>query len=282
MSGRIYWLASYPKSGNTWMRVLLSNYKVGNGEPVNINDLETGPIASSRSVFDDSAGVESSDFSNDEIDCYRPFVYEQVSDQLEEDIFCKVHDAYVLNKNNVPLFPKQATAGVIYLIRHPLDVCVSYAYHSASSLEYSAEDMNNENHELAGSTFKLNTQLRQRLLSWSGHVNSWVFESGLRVLVVRYEDLLENTAEEFSRVLDFSGIEVVDSQVASAVSFSQLNALQSQEKKHGFDEKLGVTKKFFRKGKSGSWKDEMSTDMVAQLSSKHAEVMAKFGYTTEA
>ena len=60
MSGSIFWLASYPKSGNTWMRILLTNYMRNADEPADINRLDGGPIASARQVFDDNVGVEAS------------------------------------------------------------------------------------------------------------------------------------------------------------------------------------------------------------------------------
>ncbi len=73
---RIVWLASYPKSGNTWMRAFLSNYLADGDKPVDINSLDTGgPIASARTIFDEAVGVEASDLTQDEIERYRPRVY---------------------------------------------------------------------------------------------------------------------------------------------------------------------------------------------------------------
>ena len=122
----IIWLASYPKSGNTWFRFFLRAL---------LNENETRGcemgMASSREVFDDYTGICSSDLTNDEIDSLRPGVYEQVVADAEKlPIFAKTHDACTNLADGEPMLSRKATAGAIYLIRNPLDVAVSFAYHS--------------------------------------------------------------------------------------------------------------------------------------------------------
>ena len=89
----IIWLASYPKSGNTWFRVFLTNLRGEEGGPADINKLRSTPIASARGIFDDEAGVEASDLTPDEIDRLRPEIYMHLHKQAEETLFMKVHDA---------------------------------------------------------------------------------------------------------------------------------------------------------------------------------------------
>ena len=64
----IIWLASYPKSGNTWFRIFLTNLLQKHTSPANINELTGGPIASSRQLFDELTGIDSSDLTFDEIE----------------------------------------------------------------------------------------------------------------------------------------------------------------------------------------------------------------------
>src|SRR6185369_1295236 len=71
----IFWLASYPKSGNTWMRILLNNYRRNAPEPADINKLEGGPIASARVWFDEWVGIEASALDDALIERLRPGVY---------------------------------------------------------------------------------------------------------------------------------------------------------------------------------------------------------------
>ena len=100
------------------------------------------PIASARGIFDDEVGIEASDLTPDEIDRLRPAVYDKLAAEADEPLFMKVHDAYTLVDGKAPLFPASATKCVIYLIRNPLDVSVSFAHHSGWDYERSVEKMN--------------------------------------------------------------------------------------------------------------------------------------------
>lgn len=281
MNGNIYWLASYPKSGNTWMRVLLTNYLRDADEPADINELNNGPIASSRLAFDENLGIEASDMTQDEIEQYRPLVYEYMSTRIEESMFCKVHDAYTYTPQGIPLISKKATAGVIYLIRNPLDICGSLAHHSATTVDTTIEHMADQNHTLVDNPYVLFNQLRQRLLTWSNHVKSWVDEPGLRILVVRYEDLLADTNKVFTEVLNFSGQNVETDRVKKAVEFSKFENLKSQEIEHGFGEKMPLSESFFRKGVAGSWRENLSPAQASSIVECHGEVMRRFSYNID-
>ena len=164
---KIIWLASFPKSGNTWFRVFLTNLTSDQNEPASINNLERTPIASARGIFDTLTGLEASDLTFDEIDHLRPEIYQQISDDAEETIFMKVHDAYTLTSIKTPLFPATASQGAIYFLRNPLDVAVSYAHHSDCTYDQSIAWMGDQSHSFCGKPKRLHNQLRQKLLSWS-------------------------------------------------------------------------------------------------------------------
>ena len=133
--GGIIWLASYPKSGNTWFRVFLTNLRREEDGPAQINKLNNRFIASARAIFDDEAGIEASDLTPDEIDRLRPEIYTHLAEEAEEGLFMKGHDAYLSNDQNIRLYPKEATAGAIYIIRNPPDVVISFANHSGRSYD---------------------------------------------------------------------------------------------------------------------------------------------------
>jgi len=90
----IYWLASYPKSGNTWFRVFLANLRREKSEPVDINQLNIIGIASARELFDKMTGLKGADLTQKEIERLRPRVYEEMLKEAEESLFLKIHDAY--------------------------------------------------------------------------------------------------------------------------------------------------------------------------------------------
>jgi len=279
--GNIYWLASYPKSGNTWTRILLTNYLRDADEPADINSLDGGPIASARQVFDDHVGLEASDLTQDQIERYRPFVYEQMSEQATEPMFLKVHDAFTYTPYGYPLISKPATAGVLYLLRNPMDVAVSFAHHSASTVERMVRKMGESDFAFVDNPKSLHNQLRQRLLTWSGHVTSWADEPDLRVLVVRYEDLKTDPINKFAEMIRFCGMEDDSARIEKAVQFSQFEKVQKQEEEHGFGERMPGAKSFFRKGQVGSWHEDLSQELVDKLIADHAPVMRRFGYLSE-
>ena len=279
----IYWLASYPKSGNTWLRVFLTNYWRDAEEPADINALDDGPLASERELFDELIGIEASDLMRTEIERYRPLMYEQLVAETEEDttLFLKVHDAFLTNTAGKPLFPKTVTAGVIYLIRNPLDVAASYAHHNNEPVAKTIKWMASDDHSLMGWSDHIDNQLPQRLLSWTNHVRSWIEEPGLNRLVVRYEDMYEHSHTTFAGIIRFTGAEVDEQRLHKALDFSRFERLQAQEIEHGFGIKQPTAESFFRKGVVGSWREVLSEDHVATLIATHHEVMQQFGYLTD-
>lgn len=278
----IYWLASYPKSGNTWMRAFLTNYWKDAGEPADINDIEGGPIASARNVFDEMVGVEASDLIPDEIESLRPRLYREMAENSRENLYLKVHDAYTYTPDGVPLLPKEATGGGVYILRNPLDVAVSFAHHSVCPVDKMIARMNDPAFAFVNNPRSLRNQLVQKLLTWSGHVLTWVDEPGLKILVVRYEDMHSRTEEVFTEVVRFVGLDVDAARVRKAVRFSGFDLLQAQERAHGFSEKMPFSDSFFRKGKIGTWREKLSAEQAARIVDAHGEVMRRFGYLTEA
>jgi hypothetical protein len=200
----IVWIASYPKSGNTWFRVFLSNL-LHAGEPVSLNDCTDIPIASSRQIFEDSTGIEASDLMPHEIRRLRPLVYRHIASE-KEDTYLKVHDAYLLMDDEIPMFPIEATSKAIYIVRNPLDVAVSYADHCGLDYDTAIVEMADENNGFCLSSARLGSQLPQKLLSWSSHVRTWT-TAKIPIHIVKYEDMKYVPLQTFSNAVKFFGIE---------------------------------------------------------------------------
>jgi Sulfotransferase domain len=273
----IYWLASYPKSGNTWLRAFLTNYLSNSEKPADINELDGSWAATARETFDDYVGIDSSSLSRRQINYYRPLVYSQMSADYAGPLFFKIHDAFTRNAQGQPLFPACGTAGGVYLIRNPLDVAVSYAHHQAKEIDRIVEEMGRDDTMLAGST-QGGTQLPQRLLSWSGHVKSWVDTPEFQILVLRYEDMLQRPEAAFESVVRFAGFEVDMARLRRAVDFSSFDSLRAQEFERGFREKQPRAKSFFREGRTGAWRESLSKVQVDRLVAANREMMLRFGY----
>jgi aryl sulfotransferase len=274
----IIWLASYPKSGNTWFRIFLTNLLRDADAPASINDLESTPIASAREVFDNNVGFEASDLTADEIDRLRPELYIHLAENAGEQLFMKIHDAYTCVAGDMPLIPYEATGGALYFIRNPLDVAVSFAHHSGSDYDTSISRMADESFAFCGKANRLHNQLRQRLLSWSGHVRSWIDSAPFPVCLLRYEDMKTRSLETFERAVRFAGLPHTREQIQKALGFSSFDVVQKLEETEGFREKSPSSSRFFRKGKIGSWREELNDEQVQRIIRDHAEVMRRFGY----
>lgn len=279
MEGNIIWLASYPKSGNTWLRIFLSNLLNEKDEPADINKLDGGPISSARPIFDNLVGVESGHMTKEEIDFYLPKVHTLRSSLLQQKQFVKSHDAYTFNRVGKPVIPDEATFKAIYLLRNPLDVCVSFAHHSGhSNYDQMLASMANPKNKLAKSKKAQNNQLHQNMGTWSEHVKSWQNGMPDKTLMIRYEDMKHNSVETFSKIVAFAELEHTTAEIEQALEFSSISRLQEQEKEKGFRERMGQAKQFFRKGKTGSWREELTEEQAQKIIEDHREVMEEFGY----
>ena len=274
MSG-IIWLASFPKSGNTWFRAFLANLIADRPQAVDINELGFGNFVG-RQNFDAALGWETSDLTAEAIDRVRPQVQDVLAQQ--ENAFFKTHEAFTHPQSGEPLFSLGATRAALYFIRNPLDVAVSYGSHLGLDTDTAIERMNDRGAHLLSSKGRLNAQLAQPLGDWSSHVRSWVDARGLRVRVVRYEDMLARTQEAFTEACRFAGLPDEPARVARALEHSSFEELQRQERAKGFAEAAQPDKPFFRSGQSGRWREILSTQQVARIVDSHCEVMRRFGY----
>ena len=278
---QIVWLASYPKSGNTWLRVFLTNFLRNDGQPADINALEMQANAANRHVVDHALIVESSDLTEDELAWYRPEAYRILARRSRETLYLKVHDAYTRSADGEPLIPADVTRGAVYLVRNPLDVAPSLAHHHATTLERTIELMGSDEGALVSGRTRLYPQLKQRMLTWSRHVLSWIGQTAIPVHLMRYEDMLRQPVETFSAALRFLGLPDSADRVRMAVGFSSFHHLRGQEQAHGFNEKPPKAQSFFRLGRAGSWRESLTEAQIEKIIADHGAVMRRLGYLTE-
>jgi hypothetical protein len=286
----LVWIASYPKSGNTWMRVLLSNLMAGREAPEDINDLSLRqPIAASRSIFEEQTLLDSHLLFPEEIERLRPAALESFAASKQAAAFVKVHDAWThmapdSSGRSLPLLGRFARAA-LYLVRDPRDVAVSFSFHLGETLDSTIDCMNCPNNCLVPS----DTQVRQRLSDWSGHIRSWLDQTELPVHLIRYEDLRADTAGTLHRAVDFLGVRFESEAsgpetINRAVRHADFTELQRQERQKGFREwgrslpAAGRKEHFFRQGRAGEWRRCLSAAQVLRLEAAHGAAMAKLGY----
>ena len=275
---RLVWLASYPKSGNTWVRLFLTAYSHPEQDELDINAVDVSLHAGNRDLFDRVIGLEASDLTPAEIDRYRPDVYRQLAIEAEEPLFIKVHDCWRRNADGASLFPPETTAAAIYIVRDPRGVAPSYANHYNLSLDAAIDGMADPHFGIAARLDRLASQLPQPMGSWSQHVASWLDQTELPVLLVRYEDLHAAPAARFARIVQAAGLPVDTERLALALERSRFDRLQAQEEAAGFKERLMGAPRFFRRGQAESWREELTPTQTARIEAEHGPVMARLGY----
>lgn len=275
---KIIWLASYPKSGNTWFRVFLDNILTDSDTCIGINQLNNTMIASSRNFLDTFSGVSSANLTEFEIEELRPKVYTTAAEQSENMIYLKVHDAWRTTYSGKPLFPSNITKGIVYIVRNPLDIAVSFSYHASESIDTTIKHMNSKEFAFCENPKRKYQQVRQLLSDWSGHITSWIDESGLPSHIIRYEDMLDNPIPTFLKALEFLEINIEERVFHKSINASKFDVLRNAEKEGGFKEKPIKMKSFFREGKSGKWAEILNTSQQNEIIQAHYTQMKRFGY----
>ena len=266
--GKIVWLASYPKSGNTWVRAFLHNYIVNAETPHSINSLVDFSVAESAGAF---FGADCAGLSTQEVQRRRPGVHEQLTRLYPDLVFVKTHNAN-LAMHGIPLCTPALTAGAIYIVRDPRDVALSYAAYTRKPVDEIIAFMA----EPGAATATDAAQVFELLGSWSAHVLSWV--GAQKRLLVRYEDLLAAPERYFARLIRFIGTGEVDAaRLQRAIKFSGFDVLAGQEAAQGY-RAGGGAEKFFRSGKAGQWRERLTLAQAQKIEAAHGAVMQKFCY----
>ena len=275
----IVWLSSYPKSGNTWVRIFLANLLKRSSEPVDINKVKLSPNAASLPELEEALGFPTDDLAPNEIEKLLPEFYRYTASATTGTLFLKNHSAYIATPSGQPLFPADASKLAVYIIRNPLDVCVSYA-HFLGTKDFAmvARKMGEETNTIAQRRPSSHRQFRQPLLTWSQHVQSWTKQKEIPALVLRYEDLLNDPILHFTRLANACEISASDEEIKVAIRHSSFNQLQTQEQIGGFRERPPQAERFFRKGLPGNWESYLQATEIETLRLQQGDTMREFGY----
>lgn len=258
----INWIASYPKSGNTFVRMLTSAYVTGH---LDINSQLITEYDSPKYLY---KALAPSDLDHDENIFLRPAVLlHMLASRKYSPPIVKTHWANIV-VHGITAIPRKLTGSAVYLVRDPRDVCVSFARHIGKTVDQTIYEMSNHNNVMYDDESKVATYLT----TWSEHVESWERDF---VTVVRYEDLKADPEGEFARILKAFGIKVNLQRLRKAIRLTDIERLKIQERKRGFVE-IGKQDKFFGQGKG--WCNELTDKQSRRIEEDHGEVMQKYGY----
>lgn len=274
MKKSIVWLASYPKSGNTWLRSFLANYLVNAASPVPINEVHKFGLGDNITQMYRRVATGPVDLNDVEASVrLRPRVLAAIVANNADVNLVKTHN---INRDiyGVQLIPAEVTRSAIYVMRNPLDMVLSYAKHTGQTIEKAAQDICHPHNGTAPYEKNVATFLG----SWSDHVKSWTQPLPYPVLVLRYEDMLANPAEAFGKVVEHFGMTVDQERLERAIRHCSFDELRKQEEKSGFIEKSEHSDRFFSKGQAGHWRTELDPELARTIRQSNKRMMKQYGY----
>ena len=272
----IIWLASYPKSGNTLVRSILASLIYSKDGNFNFNLLKKIDQYPQKKHFE---GL--TDKFGNLLELSKFWVISQ--NKLNEDKklkFLKTHHLRC-GINNYTFTNKNNTAGVIYIVRDPRDVVISYAKHSSYSIKDCSIDM-----MTSDNCIFTNKNLISLLGSWSDHYNSWT-KNNKNLLLIKYEDLLSNKKKEIIKIINFVNsfinVSISDKKIDNCLNTTTFENMKSMEEKglfteNNIDNKIGKKIKFFNKGKKNEWENILDYKIRIELEKKFKKEMSELKY----
>ena len=282
----IIWIASYPKSGNTWVRALLSYYFFSKENSFNFDILKhipnfnIGDFVSKNTKFPSDL-----DYADKALETQK-FICEK----FKMNTFFKTHSS--LNKIKKNYFTdKSVSLGCIYIVRDPRNVVTSYKNFENWSYNKTLDFMKNDKsflHANKATKKKLGITGMELINSWSGNYNSWVNNKfNIPICLIKYENLLNNTLLELEKIFEF--VKKLNSEkntkfnlerAKKTVAETNFNNLKLLEKKVGFSEKKEGNRAnyFFNQGESNDWNLTLPDEIKKNIENNFYKEMEELGY----
>ena len=285
----IIWLASYPKSGNTWLRFYIISLLMGKKTKLNLNHLKAITAYPHVNQFKD---LISNYLDLNEV--AKNWITSQEKANSDKSLrFFKTHNM-LGTLNGYSFTNNKNTLGTIHIVRDPRNVITSVKNHyNFSSIEeaknfilndkqiLTLSDKEEEKYKEKGTKYPL----PQIIGSWKTHYLSWK-KLNKNYLFVKYENLIRNPLNEFSKIADFIGkltkINFNRKQINAAIELSSFEKLENMEKEHGFIEsainKEGEKNKFFYLGPKNNWQNLLNKKLSNEIFMEFKNEMEELGY----
>ena len=277
----IIWLASYPKSGNTLMRSILSSYfysKDGNFEFKNLNQIKQFPM----SVDFMSLGI---DIENDK-EVFQNFINVQkfINEKKRSLSFFKTHSSLV-KMYDCDFTNLENSLAVIYIVRDPRNVVTSFANHNGISVDEATDIIIDQNMF----TDKSSNVCKVSVGSWASNYNSWKeFKKKNKYFLIKYEDLISKKKTVLIRIFKFlnqvgfsHNLNII--KLNKAIKTTEFNLMKSKEEKETFPEALpdketGKRRVFFNLGPKNDWRKILDKKNQEKIEKHFKDEMLELGY----
>ena len=274
----IIWCASYPKSGNTWVRAIITSLLYSQDGIFNFNMLKNVDLFPKRFYFKEFID----DYSDlNKISCYWITAQEKINSDGKLKIFKTHNGNYNFSGNDFT--NKKNTAGVIYIVRDPRNIISSIANHYQLNLQQSADFLFDEKRYLFNKNDP-NDLAEENIItllgSWKANYNSW--KTASNSLIIRYEDLLLNTKSEINKLSmfmqKFTKFNINDEKIQNILKTTSFEILKKNEEREGFEEAANSDIKFFNLGPKNNWKNLLNKDLINIVEKKFSKEMKELGY----
>ena len=277
MQKKIYWIASYPKSGNTWMRAIISSLLFTTDGKFNFGLFKLIEQFEKRKWFN---FVNNKEFTMRDISKYWVEAQERIILEDNYNLLYNFFKTHSLNGilNNNQFTNSKTSGGVIYLVRDPRDVAVSFSKHRGESVDATIDFMTNKS-----SMFPYENNRIPTLLSrWDYHYISWT-KLDVPKLFIKYEDLINDTKTTLLNINNFLkkqlklDINVNEKKVENILLSTKFEKLKELEKQFGFSEAT-KNSSFFRKGEILQWKKNLSNNQINKIEKEFNSTMKILNY----
>ena len=274
----IIWIASYPKSGNTWLRSLICSYYFSK-DKFNLSDLKKIPNFSVSDFINDSLLLQNG------VDVAKQWlnVQKEINKNYKKTLFFKTHNACVaVNKN---LFTdSDNTAGCIYVVRDPRNIITSYKNFEKKTYDEILNHMKNKEAFLF-SEKKTGFKSFEFIGSWANNYNSWFHNKlGIPICLIKYEDLVKDTLGELRKIIDFiANVQNIknysfnNEKAERGVSDSSFENLSKMEQDRGFNE-ARHDQKFFNMGEKNNWQKLLPISIKENIEQSFYSEMKELNY----
>jgi len=288
---KIFWVASYPKSGNTWIRAILSSLFFTKDGKFNLNLLKNIPNFDNPDKYEFVRTSNIDDFNRlHELAVISKYWIEaqknvEVSGNFS---FFKTHSGNV-TLNKLQYTNALNVLGFIYIVRDPRDVVVSYSKHFNKGIDETIKSITSKIC-ITWSGLPKNKPYPILLSSWDIHYKTWE-TLNVPKLVIKYETLLKETRKTLNQIVNFFtknysfNFYNIDERINNILDTTSFKQLQKNEKEQGFNEapyyfhsNKSISEYFFRKGTDKQWQNELTTSQLKKIENSFGLTMKKLGY----
>ena len=276
----IIWIASYPKSGNTLLRSILSAYFFSNDGNFNFTHLN---FISQFPSIHHFTNLDLNILNDDEI--FKNFIEAQklINKQNKDIKFLKTHSS-LCKINGVNFTDLKNTLGAVYIVRDPRNVVTSFAHHYNVNMDEATRAMLSKTNWLS----KTEKMCKTFLSSWSENYNSWK-QLKDKCLFIKYEDLVKKKKTVILKIFRFiekissSKLEINMIKLNKSIKSTEFESMKSLEERYSFPESMidnvtGDRKKFFNLGPKNNWKNHLDNKNKNLIEKNFEKEMKELGY----